>query len=186
MLGPYLAAAALLVVAGAAKARRPADTARALGALRHGVPLGPLAIAVPVAAAAEALLGAVALAVPHRPEATAVAASYAAFAAFVVVARRRGGVLATCGCFGTPDTPATRLHVVLDLLLAAAASVVAAEPPQGTTWTALAGSPLHGAVLLAGAGLLTALVLAAMTGLARLHATRGLLATPGPAVGELG
>ncbi len=35
----------------------------------------------------------------------------------VAYARSRGGALASCGCFGTPDTPATLLHVVVDLVV---------------------------------------------------------------------
>ena len=42
-----------------------------------------------------------------------VAASYAAFTAFVLLARSRGGVLASCGCFGRADTPPTTTHVVV-------------------------------------------------------------------------
>ena len=132
LIGPYLAGCLLLVGAGLAKVLRPADTARALAAVSagHGATtrrLGPVGArrVVRLGAAAEAGLGLVGLLVLDSAIAGALALSYGAFAAYVVVARRRGGPLATCGCFGTPDTPATRLHVVVNLGLATAALAVA-------------------------------------------------------------
>jgi hypothetical protein len=181
-LGPYLAACLLLVVAGLAKARRPADTARAIVALRPGTSLRSAATVVRLGAGAEAALGALALVEPRRLEAALVAASFAALAGFVAVARARGGVLATCGCFGTPDTPPTRLHVVVNVLLGGAALVVAAGPPGGALPSVLAGQPLLGAPLVAGAALLAALALAAMAQLARVQAVRAALSErPGTA-----
>lgn len=87
---------------------------------------------------------------PPRPSpwtAGAVAVSYFGFALFVEVARSRGGPLASCGCFGTPDTPATRLHVVVDLALAGSAAFVATT--AGSHWLPglLAGQPWHGVPL---------------------------------------
>ena len=61
----------------------------------------------------------------------------------------RGGTLATCGCFGRPDTPATRLHVVVTLMLAGAAGAVAAGAPAGGSLaTLLAHEPWAGIPLL--------------------------------------
>jgi hypothetical protein len=170
--GPYLMACATLVVAGVAKARRPSDTARALVALRPGLSPRGAALGVRVASVAEAVLGVLAVAEPRPPLAATVALSYAAFAGFVVFARRRGGVLASCGCFGTADTLATRLHVVLDLAMAVAACAVALSAPPGTVITVLGHQPLAGAplVVLSSAG--TALLLGAMTSLPRLGAVR--------------
>src|SRR5690606_33515263 len=71
-------------------------------------------------AAAEAVLGAVVLAVGGRLPAALVAVSYLAFAGFVAVALRSGRPVGTCGCFGRPDTPPRWSHVAVDLALAAA------------------------------------------------------------------
>ncbi len=124
LAGPYLAAAALLVAAGGAKLIDPQPLVRALRSV--GVPVtGPL---VRVGAAVELLLGLLAAATGSRPFALGVALSYAGFTAFVLVALRRGGVLASCGCFGKADTPPTRTHVAVTAGLAAVAAAVAVRP----------------------------------------------------------
>ncbi len=75
LIGLYLIAAGLLVVAGVAKAARPDDTARAMAALLPGSPpLRLLRGVVRVGALAEAALGAVALAFPRPATAALVAA----------------------------------------------------------------------------------------------------------------
>jgi hypothetical protein len=182
LIGLYLVAAGLLVVAGTAKAARPDDTARALGALLPSAPALPLLRrVVRVGALAEAALGTAALAFPRPATAGLVAASYVCFLGVVADARRRGGPLATCGCFGRPDTPATALHLFIDLVLATAAATVAAGAPSGGTLvTQLAQQPWAGLPLLfvSAVGLwLTALALSA---LAALTAARRL-ARPMPA-----
>lgn len=176
LIGLYLIAAGLLVVAGAAKAAQPDDTARAMAALLPGSPsLRLLRWAVRAGALAEAALGAVALVFPRPATAALVALSYLCFFGVVAYARRRGGPLATCGCFGRPDTPPTFLHMVLDLALAAAATALAlVAPSHGTLATQLAHQPWAGFPLLfaSAVGLwLTALALsalAALTGARRL------------------
>ena len=172
LIGLYLIAAALLVAAGIAKAVRPDDTARAVSAL---LPRGcapsqrRLRGAVRAGALAEAMLGLVALVVPRPVTAALVALSYALFAIVVAFARVRGGPLATCGCFGRPDTPATRLHVAVNFALAGAAVVVAAGVPNGgSIATLLAHQPWAGLPLLfvSAAGLwLTFLALSALAAL---------------------
>jgi len=172
LIGLYLIAAALLVAAGIAKAVRPDDTARALRAL---LPRGcapsqrRLRGAVRAGALAEAMLGLVALVVPRPVTAALVALSYALFAIVVAFARVRGGPLAACGCFGRPDTPATRLHVAVNLALAGAVVVVAAGVPNdGSIATLLAHQPWAGLPLLfvSAAGLwLTFLALSALAAL---------------------
>ncbi len=119
-----------LIAAGAARRRRSGQggAARRHGP-RHGHAAAGVAAAAPACACvvragalAEAALGAVALAFPRPATGALVALSYLCFFGVVgLVARRRGGPLATCGCFGRPDTPPTVLHLVLDLVLAAAA-----------------------------------------------------------------
>lgn len=182
-LGPYLVACATLVAAGLAKIHRPGNTARAVVAWRPGTPLGPLGMAVRAGAIAELLLGVAAACFPRPALAGAVALSYAGFAAFAALARRRGGSLATCGCFGTPDTAATWLHVVLDAGLSASAVCVAVSDRSGRLAFLPGARPLDGAALLLAALVGTALVLLAMTSLGRLAAVRS--APEGAGAGHL-
>ncbi|MGH9079945.1 MAG: MauE/DoxX family redox-associated membrane protein, partial [Acidimicrobiales bacterium] len=117
LTGLYLVACFLLIVAGAGKAARPDDTARALVALpRTRLPLNWVRSLVRMGSVAELSLGLAGLLVPGPTVVWLVAASYALFATVVAYTRWRGGALASCGCFGTPDTPATALHVVVDLV----------------------------------------------------------------------
>ena len=87
-----------------------------------------------------------ALTTGSRAAAAGVALSYAAFTGFVLLARHRGGVLASCGCFGKTDTPPTSTHVVVTAALAGVAGVVAVRP-LGPVPDLLAGSPLGGLAL---------------------------------------
>jgi hypothetical protein len=82
-------------------------------------------------AAAEAVLGLVAVVHPSRAVAAAVALSYLGFTLFVLRALRSGSPLASCGCFGKSDTPPTPGHAVVTALLAAAAGLVALDPGVG-------------------------------------------------------
>jgi hypothetical protein len=172
LAGPYLVACFLLVAAGVAKAARPSDTARALHDLVPAVPPAVAPVAVRVLACAEAVLGAAALVAPVRAVAAAVGASYFVFSVVVAYARRRGGPLASCGCFGTPDTPATRLHLVVDLVLAASGAVAAATLRQGAAFAELSGQPLHGVPLVLSAAVGAAVVVVALGPAARLGAVR--------------
>jgi hypothetical protein len=179
LFGLYLAACALLVVAGAAKAVRPTDTARALNQAVSAFPLGRMALVVRLAASVECALGVVGLILPWPPIAAAVALSYLGFAGFVLVAYRRGGPLATCGCFGTPDTPPTVVHIVINVALAASAVVVAAAGRSGTVLDALRGQPWHGIPLVAVSAVCAWLIVLAMSPLARLGAARRLVSATG-------
>jgi hypothetical protein len=200
LIGLYLVAAGLLVVAGVAKALRPDDTARALAGLAagpdvvarrdaagHPVSLSLVRRLVRAGALAEAALGLVALALPRPVTAALVAGSYCVFAVVIALARRRGGPLATCGCFGRPDTPPTAVHLLMNLVLAVAALAVAVSAPGGGTLpAALAHQPWAGLPLLfvSAVGLwLTALALsalAAVEGASRL--VRPATASPGGGV----
>jgi hypothetical protein len=122
LAGPYAAAAILLGLGGALKLRRPAPTAAAMASV--GLPRS-LAL-VRILGAGEVVVAGGALTVGHPLFALLVGLAYVAFSGFVVVALGRGGVLNSCGCFGEPDTPATPVHVVLDLAAAAVAFAVAA------------------------------------------------------------
>ena len=170
LIGLFLIAAGLLVAAGVAKAVRPDDTARAMAALLPGAPgPRPLRWLVRAGALAEAALGAVAIVFPRPLTAALVALSYLAFAGVVATARWRGGPLATCGCFGRPDTPPTVLHLMLNLALAlAAAAFASGAPSSGTLAAELAHQPWAGVPLLfvSAVGLwLTALALSSLAAL---------------------
>ncbi len=146
LIGLYLVAAALLVGAGVAKAVRPDDTARAFGSTFR-VPPERLRAWVRVGAAVEAGVGVVALVWPGPIPAALVAASYFGFAATLAVVRSTGGAIASCGCFGSPDTPATATHVVVDICLGAAAVAVAAAGIRGSVLGLLAAQPWRGVPL---------------------------------------
>ena len=160
--GPYLAAALLLVAAGLAKVRRPADTAIALRRAGLRVPDG----LVRAGAGAEVAAGCWAF-TSGRLAAGAVALSYLGFAGFVALALRRGSPVSSCGCFGSgdkADSPPTVSHVVLNLAAAATSGWAALHAHPGVV-TVLRHQPLAGVplVLLTGAGgYLAYLVMAAL------------------------
>ena len=128
LAAPYVAAALLLVVAGVAKALDPVPLARALSLA--GLPArGPLLTPfVRVGAVAEAVVGGAAVVAPSAVTAGLVSASYLGFSVFVLRALRSGSPLASCGCFGSVDTPPTVTHVVTTGALATVAAVVVARP----------------------------------------------------------
>lgn len=175
LIGLYLIACSLLVVAGVAKAIRPSDTARALSGV---LPIGlrPMTVMVRVGSGAEAALGAVALVRPGPASAGLVALSYAAFSVFVAYARSRGGTIASCGCFGTPDTPATVVHAVINVVLALSAAAVAWAAASGSTASVLSRQPLHGWPLVAVSAVGAWLVALTISRLAVLQAARRLTA----------
>lgn len=145
LIGPYLAATALLAVGGAPKVWAPADTTRALRAMR-------LPVNRPVVRAlglAEILTAIAAVAVPGRATAVAVAVWYAVFAAVVALALRSRAPLESCGCFGSVESPPTVLHLLLVLAASAAALSVAASAPGSL----LSGSDVHAVVVVGFAGL---------------------------------
>jgi hypothetical protein len=181
LIGVFFVGCGLLVLAGIAKAFRPADTARALVLLlseerawapsttliRRGVRLGAIA---------EAMLGVTALVLPRPVPAFLVATSYTLFVLVVLSARRSGGALATCGCFGRPDTPATRLHVFLNLIFAVAAIGVAVHPPASSNLVVfLRNEPWFGLPLVFVSGVGVWLAYLALSRLAALEGARGLL-----------
>ena len=182
LIGPYLAACALLVVAGTAKSVHPGDTARAVVATVP-VPAAVARVLVRTGAAVEAVIGTAGLVHPAPWTAGLVACSYLVFAVFVTVVLARGGPLASCGCFGTPDTPATRLHVAVNLVLAVSAAVVAVDVPAQWLPSLLAHQPGHGVPLVLISGLAAWMAFLALGRLAELGVARRLLGiTRGPQV----
>ncbi|GIU86678.1 MAG: hypothetical protein KatS3mg009_1193 [Acidimicrobiia bacterium] len=151
--GPFLAACAVLGVAGAAKLRDPRPTV--LAARAAGLPASAAAVRVlgaaelAVAAAGAALGGAAA---------AAVAAAYLALAAVAVRLVRRAP-RTPCGCLGASAAPATWVHVAVDGAAAVFAAVAVAAPPPPAV---VADQPLHGVpflVLVACAARLAGLLL---------------------------
>ena len=139
LAGPFGVAAALLGLGGASKALDPADTSRALAVM--GLP--SRRALVRVGGAAELGIGVGALVFGTRAFAVLVAASYAAFLAFVVLAMIRRAPISTCGCFGKADTPPSAIHVVLNALAAGVAVAVALDPRVALP-VVLADQPLLG------------------------------------------
>jgi len=181
LIGPYLAGCLLLAVAGVAKAFRPLDTARAVAAVVP-LPLAAVRSLVRAGALAEGAVGTAGFVHPSPVTAGAVALSYVGFAAFVAVVLARGGPLASCGCFGKPDTPATRVHVVVDLVLAGSAVAVAISGTSGWLPALLGVQPWHGVPLVSLSLLCAWLAFLALSRLPELGAARRLLGiTRGPA-----
>jgi hypothetical protein len=130
LAAPYLASAALLIAAGVPKLRDPLPLVRALRSA--GLPAhATLGRGI---AAAETALGVWAISAPGRLSAALVCAAYLLFTAFVALTLKRGGVLGSCGCFGKPDTPPTRSHLVVTGLTALLAAAVAVDPGTAA-WT---------------------------------------------------
>jgi hypothetical protein len=154
LIGLYLIAAGLLVVAGIAKFLRPDDTARALSDLmpapaRSAVSLPRLRVGIRAGAALEAFIGVLALLFPGPAPAAFVALSYAVFTGVVLYARARGGALSSCGCFGRADTPATTLHALVDFVFAVACILVAVHiSGSGSIVSLLGRQPAAGVPLL--------------------------------------
>jgi hypothetical protein len=139
LTGPFAAFSLLLVAAAGPKIVRPQSTLRALSSL--GLPGSPAAVRL--LGVVEVAVGVGALVTGGRAFAALVAASYLAFAAYVALALVRGGALASCGCFGKPDTPPTRLHLIVNATAAAVAIAVAVNPSTAAL-AALGTQPLAG------------------------------------------
>jgi hypothetical protein len=167
LAGPLYAAAALLAVAGAGKVARPDATrvalrqanlpnrrwmAQALGATEVAIGLGTIAIGGPIPAA---LTG----------------ASYAGFAWFAHRLDRATRGTAGCGCFGANSAPVGRLHVAVNVVIAAIAVAAAATDLDGIA--AATDAPWAGTPFLGLTALLTWMVYVTLTALpAALDAAR--------------
>jgi len=163
--GLLFAAALLLGVAGFLKLTDPSP---ARIALRHaGLP--DTVLAARAIGAGELAVTVYALGWGGRLGAGLVALAYAGFAVFsqLVIGATRGR--ASCGCFGRSDAPLTRLHVVVDLAVAAVALVAVADPVPGIL-TVAGETPLAGLPFVAFVALLAWLVAVALTALPQLQA----------------
>jgi hypothetical protein len=165
MTAPVLVGCLLLVLAGALKLRHPDY---AVGALRS---VGASATPATVRAlgAGEIALGAATALVGNAVLLGVLAATYAAFTAFVARALATGGAVASCGCVGRPDTPPTVAHLVVTASLGVTAAVAAVQASTGTRWltgSAWAGDTL---ALLALTGVATWLTWLALAVLPQTH-----------------
>jgi hypothetical protein len=121
----YLMAAVLLGAAGASKAVTPEPASAALARLQlfhRPWAIRLLGLVELVVAVSAFILGGI---VP----ATALAALYAGFAV-VAAAMVRSGLEAPCGCFGRIEMPATRRHVIVNILAVAVGLVAASWPVE--------------------------------------------------------
>ena len=145
---PVLAGAALVVLAGLGKLRRPRPTVGAFKSV--GLSVRPRTVRA--LGVVEIVLGVTAI-VPGGPIPAAVlGVAYLGFTAFVVVALRTGGTLSSCGCLGRPDTPPTRAHALVTALIGV--SAIGAAGFDGVHATALRWSG-QDATLLAFSALVT-------------------------------
>jgi hypothetical protein len=178
LIGLFFIASGLLVLAGIAKSVRPDDTARALVLLVSDRTLPSLSFYfarhfVRIGSFVEAALGVLAVLFPRPVTAALVAISYSLFVCTLLYARRHESPLSTCGCFGRPDTPATGLHVVLNVVFVATTVAVALRPPHlATLASLLKNQPWDGGPLLLASGLGVWLSYLALSPLATLAAAR--------------
>lgn len=156
---PYGAAAAVLLVAALTKLRSPEDTARALHLA--GLPIS--AAAVRAGSAAEAAVALAALLAPGPIPPVLVAASYAAFSAFVLISLRRRLPLSTCGCLGRSDRNPDGLHLAVDLGAWMAALWWLATS-GGSAWLSAPDGRGPGPVLLTVTAVLASLCVVAIAG----------------------
>lgn len=139
---PFLLAALVLCVAGAAKLRAPAGAARAAAVL--GLPVGTLLIRG--LALGELALGCICMAQPSRTAAAVLGALYLVFAVLsVMLARRRS----ECGCFGDAQSPASGFQALLSGALALGALAALGAVPHNLAWL-FARSPTETIVLSGG------------------------------------
>jgi hypothetical protein len=119
-------AAVLLVLAGAGKLAGPAPTAAALRGVGVRVPDA----AVRLLGLVEIGLGVAAVLSSAAAPALGVAAVYAGFTAFVIVALRQA--VPSCGCFGSTGAAPSWTHAALNIVLAACAAVAAVGDAPST------------------------------------------------------
>ncbi len=156
---PFTSAALLRAFAGVQKLRAPHALGRALRTAR--LPHHPAAVRV--FAVVEIGLAIAAITIHQRVVAIAVAALYAAFAAFVVWALSRGLAIESCGCFGRADAKPSPTHVVLNAFAAAVAVLVAVDDVEPVR-SLIADHAARGLVVLVVAAALAALAAMCLRG----------------------
>jgi hypothetical protein len=173
LAAPTLAAALLLVLAGAPKVVKPHDTRRALRSVGLRVP----AVVVRAGGLVEVGIGTLALLHGGPAADGLVAASYLGFTGFVIVALRSGGVVASCGCVGRPETPPTLAHVLVTAAFAAVAGVAAGMGPTGVlAWVSSSATAATQVAVIGFAVLLAWLAWLSLAELPRLRAIQRFVA----------
>jgi hypothetical protein len=160
LAGPFLAAGVLLVAAGVPKLVDPMPLVRAVRT--SGLPAGRASIRL--VALTETAVGLYALVAPGRISGLLTALAYLVFTAFVARALARGGVLGSCGCFGKPDTPPTRMHLVVTAAIVGVAAAVALDPPV-SPWASVDAASLATVAFAGLIAFLAWMVLAVLPGL---------------------
>lgn len=167
LVGPLFIAAALLVLAGVPKIAEPGDTTRAIRSV--GLPAADPAVRL--LAVVEVAIGIAVIAFGGPAAAAMLGLLYAAFAGFILLAMRRGGAVASCGCFGKDDTPPTYGHLLLNLS-AAAVGIVAAFGGVGGLLDVLPDQPAAGIPFIGFVGLGAWFGYLVLTALPRLRSAR--------------
>ena len=148
----------LLVVAGATKLSRPAGGSASLLGFRARTSWARLVGGAEAAAGLAALfLG--------GPAAWAVGLLYTVFAVVVLRALLAGA--GSCGCFGRLDAPPSRIHILGNLVLAAAsfAAAGASSPPVPAIAELVSSRPFAGVTLAVEVAVLAGLALVSFTAL---------------------
>ncbi len=123
-------AATVMVVGGIATLRSPVALSTALAASHRRVASIANPAAARVIGVAEIALGLAAL-VDVPGTAAGLGLVFVTYAWFTERAVRRS---ASCGCLGVADTPATRSHAVLDLVIGIAVVLAAWSNPPRPSW----------------------------------------------------
>lgn len=178
VVGVHLAGCVVLLVAGVAKLLRPDELAVALGRWLR-ISRSVATPAVRVLAATEVVLGCAGVVRPGGAAAALVALSYAGFTSYVWLLRRAGAAVSSCGCFGEPDTPATRAHLAVTATFAVASAAVAWSGSD-RLGAVLDAQPAAGLPLLLAAAVVAMLAILVLTRHAEVQAVRALYAEGAP------
>jgi hypothetical protein len=160
LAGPLAVAALVLAAGGTFKLRDPEPTVAMFGALGW-LRARPALVMAYASGALELAVGMATFLVGGRVLATSTAILFAGFAAVAGrLVRLPSGT--SCGCFGRHSGQTTWIHVVVDLALAAAASVAAVADAPGFL-DARSSLPVGGALFVALAALGAWFAVAALT-----------------------
>ncbi len=165
MAGPFFAISLIIVLSGALKIVAPSVAEGALSNL--GLPVTPGLVRL--IGVAEMGLGVAAIIEAGWELAIAVAFAYFCFAAVAETLRRKNDQVASCGCFGSADTPPSLIHTGANIASLFVA-VLAIVWPVDDIESVLTDQPLGGLVFVAFVGLVTYLVFLVFTALPRLFA----------------
>ena len=170
LAAPLYVVTAVFVLAGAAKLIRPSATAAALRELSVPSPLSSARFL----GLGEIILGVVAIATGNPLAWAGIALSYGAFTLFVLWALGDASRIASCGCFGREDTPATPGHLAFNAVASALAALAIFDPVRLGDFN---GSAIEAILAI---GLIAAAVALSIAGLTVLPRTCLLYTSPSP------